>query len=150
MPAYAVDFDVKDCGVYCCVITEEMFGDYLFYSSSSYEPSIFVDNKLYTFTKAYQAGILTDEMLAELADSEQHADSRYPHNWGVTRYLKGDADGDGDVNVVDATCIQRYTVGILNDGDFFKPLADVDNDQDVNVIDSTVILRHVVGICEIK
>ena len=149
-PAYVVDFSVKDHGVYCCVILEELLGDYLLYSTSSYEPSIFVDNKLYTFTKAYQAGLLTDEMLRELVEADYQGgalgvgDCRI-----VTRNIKGDADGDGDVNIIDATIIQRYDAGIIGNNAFFKPLGDVDGDKDVNVIDATLIRRYEVGLYEI-
>ena len=147
-PAYAVDFYVKDYGIYCAVILEELLGDYLLYSTSSYEPSIFVNDKLYTFTKAYQAGILTEEMLAELVA----ADYRGGYYGGcriLTRNIKGDADGDGDVNIIDATYVQRYDVNIIGADAIYKPLADIDGDRAVDIIDATLIQRYDVGLYEI-
>lgn len=146
-PAYIVDFGVKGYGIYCEVITEEHFGDYLFWSSSSYEPSIFVDNQLYTLTQAYQLGVLTEEMLAELVEANYRGgdDYGYPSCW-IRRNIKGDADGDGDVSVIDATVIQRADARIIGEDDFYKPLGDVDGDGIANVIDATLIQRHNVGL----
>lgn len=145
-PAYIVDFNVEGYGVYLTVITEEKLGDYLFYSTSSYEPSIFVDDKLYTLTKAYKAGVLTDEMLAELAATDYMGGDPWNRCRIITRYIKGDADGDGEVNVIDATYVQRYDVNIIGENGLYKPLADVDGDSEVSVIDATLIQRYDVGL----
>lgn len=142
-PAYVVDYEVEGYGMYATVILDVRLGDYLFYSSSSYEPSIFADNKLTTLTQAYREGILTDEMLAELADSGYNYNS---HCRIITRYIPGDADGDGEVNIIDATTVQRYDVEMIGDYDLYKPLADVDGDSGVNIIDATLIQRYDVGI----
>lgn len=145
-PAYVVDYDVEGYGYYAMVVLEEYFGDYLLWSSSSYEPSIFADDQLYTFTKAYKAGVLTEEMLAELAEAEYKGRS-YGGKCGLlTRNIKGDADGSGDVDIIDATVIQRADARIIGDGDFYKPLGDVDGDGNANVIDATLIQRHNVGL----
>lgn len=148
-PAYVVDYSVKDYGYYGCVILEELLGDYLLYSTSSYEPSLFIDNKLYTFTKAYQAGLLTEEMLEELVEADyQGGASGLGGCRIITRNIKGDADGDGECSIIDATVIQRYEANIIT-GAFYKPLADVDGDNDVSVIDATLIQRHEAGMYDI-
>lgn len=54
------------------------------------------------------------------------------------KYNTGDVNHDGSVNVVDATCIQKYIVRINQDG-FYKELADVNNDGQINIHDSTII-----------
>ena len=146
-PAYVVDYDVEGYDIYLCVVTEQLFGDYLFYSPSSYEPAIFADDRLYSFTKAYQEGVLTDEMLRELIESDYKCGNRCRI---ITRNIKGDADGDGWIDVVDATVIQRYDADIITDADFYKPLGDVDGDRDVCVLDATLIQRYDVGLYEIK
>ncbi|MBK6088175.1 dockerin type I repeat-containing protein [Ruminococcus difficilis] len=149
-PAYVVDFGVKGYGIYCEVITEECFGDYLFWSASSYEPSIYVDNKLYTFTKAYQAGVLTQEMLQELLEANYRGGGYYGENsCRILPVIKGDADGDGDVSIIDATCVQRHEAGIATTS-FFQPLADVDGDSEVSVIDATLIQRSNAGLYTIE
>ena len=147
-PAYVADYEVEGYGHYACIILEELLGDYLLYSSSSYEPSIFIDNKLYTFTKAYQAGFLTEDMLAELVEADFKC-GQFDGCRIVTRYIKGDADGDGECNVIDATVIQRYDATIISEYELYKPLADVDGDSEVSVIDATLIQRYDVGLFEL-
>ena len=148
-PAYVVDYNVKYYGYYGCVILEELLGNYLLYSTSSYEPSLFVNDKLYTFTKAYQAGLLTEEMLEELVEADyQGGASGLGGCRIITRNIRGDADGDGECNIIDATVIQRYEANITT-GAFYKPLADVDGDNDISVIDATLVQRYEAGMYDI-
>ena len=58
--------------------------------------------------------------------------------------ILGDADGDGDVTILDATCIQRALVGSISDVD--SAAADVDGDGDVTILDATFIQRYLVGV----
>ena len=60
----------------------------------------------------------------------------------------GDADGDGEVTVNDATFIQRYLVGsdISIDPAVIERNCDVDGDGKVNVIDVTLIQRKLAGL----
>ena len=149
-PAYVVDYGVKGYGIYCEVITEEYFGDYLFWSASSYEPSVYIDNQLYTFSQAYQAGILTQEMLRELVDADYRGGGYYGENsCRVLPVIKGDADGDGVCNIIDATCVQRHEAGVTTTS-FFKPLADVNGDSEADIVDSTLIQRSEAGLYTIK
>ena len=149
-PAYVVDYNVQGTGVYCCVILEELLGDYLLYSTSSYEPSLFIDNKLCTFTKAYEAGLLTEAMLEELVEADYEGGAfGYGGCRIVTRNIKGDADGDGEVSVIDATVIQRHEASIAA-GAFYRPLADVDGDSEVSIIDATLIQRSEAGLYVIQ
>ena len=59
--------------------------------------------------------------------------------------IKGDADGDGEVTVLDATAIQRklaaYTATSFN-----ETAADADGDGRVTIIDATHIQRHIAGL----
>ena len=61
-------------------------------------------------------------------------------------FLKGDADIDGEVTVMDATYIQRSELGIKCPTIVVVDTADVDGDGDVSIIDATLIQRHLVGI----
>ena len=61
-------------------------------------------------------------------------------------YILGDADGDGDVTIIDATCIQRALVGIPVPSDYNEAAADVDGDEEITILDVTLIQRYLVGI----
>lgn len=61
------------------------------------------------------------------------------------KVLIGDADQNGDVNVFDATTIQRHLVGMIklsNDG---QAAADTDQSGEVTVYDATLIQRYAAG-----
>ncbi len=142
--AYAVHFYVRNLGYYTVMI-EERIGDWLLECSHP-EPFLFVNDRLYGFKEAYDEGLMTDDMLEELAGSSFKGDYVYPL---LTRYIKGDADGDGDVTIIDATCVQRNEAGIATTS-FFQPLADVDGDSEVSVIDATLIQRSNAGLYTIE
>lgn len=57
--------------------------------------------------------------------------------------MRGDADGDEDVNVTDVTMIRRYIIGI-NTPTLYEKAADVNGDG-IDVIDATLIRRYLVG-----
>ena len=58
----------------------------------------------------------------------------------------GDADGDGDVTILDATFIQRYAAGISLPKQLNELNADVDGDGSVTILDATLIQRFNAGI----
>ena len=60
--------------------------------------------------------------------------------------LLGDADGDGEVTILDATWIQRTLVDIGSSADFNEVAADVDGDGDMTILDATYIQRYLVGV----
>lgn len=55
-------------------------------------------------------------------------------------YVRGDADGDGEVMILDATAIQRK-LAELSVSSFNEKAADVDGDG-LNIIDATMIQRY--------
>ena len=59
--------------------------------------------------------------------------------------LLGDADGDGDVSIIDATVIQRVLADI-EVAVYIEEAADIDGDGDVSIIDVTWIKRWLAGI----
>ena len=59
--------------------------------------------------------------------------------------LLGDADGDGDVDIIDALQVARYDAG-LNPSPFDEANADVDCDSDIDIIDALQIARHDAGL----
>lgn len=56
--------------------------------------------------------------------------------------IVGDADGDGDVSVLDATVIQRHLANIDTNA-FNEATADADGDGSVTILDATAIQRHI-------
>ncbi len=58
--------------------------------------------------------------------------------------LLGDVDLDGAVELIDATWIQRYEIG-LSHPDFYEAAADVDGDGDICIVDATWLQRYDLG-----
>lgn len=61
-------------------------------------------------------------------------------------YILGDANGDGEVNIVDATAIQQYIAGLPVVDTFSINAADVDGDNTVTIVDATNIQRYLAGL----
>ncbi len=59
--------------------------------------------------------------------------------------ILGDANCDGEVNIKDATAIQKHIAILENLTDTGLILADVDVDADVNIKDATAIQKHIAG-----
>lgn len=57
-------------------------------------------------------------------------------------YIVGDADGDKEVSVMDATAIQRSLAQLITITGLARAAADVDVDADVSVLDATAIQRY--------
>jgi len=64
-------------------------------------------------------------------------------------YMRGDADGDGDITIVDVTFIQRYDLGIPLGNSINERNADADLDGSVTIVDATMIQRHLLGIIKL-
>ena len=60
--------------------------------------------------------------------------------------LVGDADGDGVVNIKDATLIQKHIASIQTINEYQLYFADTDCNEQVNVKDATVIQKFVAGL----
>lgn len=58
-----------------------------------------------------------------------------------TSYILGDVDGDDEVTIIDATCIQRKLASIPT-AKYIEEAADADEDGEVTIIDATCIQRH--------
>ena len=57
--------------------------------------------------------------------------------------MKGDADGDTNISVMDSTLVQRHCAKVANiTGQCFEN-ADVDGDGILSVMDATAIQRYV-------
>ena len=63
---------------------------------------------------------------------------------GASSMILGDADGDGEVCITDATSIQRDVAQIIRIEDSFRRSADVDSDGVISIMDATAIQRWLV------
>src|SRR5690349_12419511 len=61
----------------------------------------------------------------------------------------GDLNGDGKINVSDATATLRFAVGSLTPTDEQKRVGDLNKDNKINVLDATLMLRGVVGLIKL-
>jgi hypothetical protein len=66
-------------------------------------------------------------------------------NVEIPKGLLGDVNGDGLVNVIDATTIQKYIVNQTKLSSKGLILADVDGNGVVNIVDATSIQKHSIG-----
>ena len=122
-----------------------------FYTMSSYNKFITADNSDvdsgaeldYDLTKRVTDDEGNESIdysgLYDLEDISRKIDSFY----GVQ--LLGDADGDCDVTILDATAIQRMLASIPVEY-FDDVAADVDGDGDVTILDATYIQRFLAGL----
>ena len=62
------------------------------------------------------------------------------------QYETGDVNTDGQVNVVDATTIQKYLVSFETLTDYQLSLADVDENERVDIKDATYLQKKIAGL----
>ena len=60
--------------------------------------------------------------------------------------MKGDADKDGVLSVIDATTIQKFLASLYGEDKINKANADVDGDNVVSVIDATIIQKKLANV----
>ena len=63
----------------------------------------------------------------------------------AVKVLLGDADGDGEVTILDATTIQRRLAGLPTNA-YHEECSDADEDGEVSILDATAIQRHLAGL----
>ena len=122
-----------------------------FYTMSSYNKFITADNSDvdsgaeldYDLTKRVTDDEGNDSIdysgLYDLEDISRKIDMYYDVQ------LLGDADGDSDVTIIDATVIQRVLAELSVDS-YNEAAADTDGDGDVTIIDATFIQRFLAGL----
>lgn len=65
-------------------------------------------------------------------------------DYAVKAYY-GDANGDGIINISDATIIQKSIVGIVSQSEIQRINSDVNFDSNVTISDATIIQKYIVG-----
>ena len=101
---------------------------------------VYDGEKFYTIKEAWQEGVVSD-----LSEYEDFSEPLF-----VTKI--GDVNRDKEVNVKDATALQKVLAGIevtsleesyVNNGDFY--VRDFNGDKSINVKDATAIQKRVAG-----
>lgn len=64
----------------------------------------------------------------------------------IEKAYYGDVNCDGEINIADATAIQKAIVGIVNQSEIESINSDVNFDSDITVIDATTIQMYIVGL----
>jgi len=64
------------------------------------------------------------------------------YSWSFTTALPGDANGDGNVNALDITKVERIVAGL----DAEAPGADANQDGNINALDITKVERIIAGL----
>ncbi|WP_407382562.1 leucine-rich repeat protein [Ruminococcus sp.] len=77
--------------------------------------------------------------------AEQYAAEKGIDFLNIGPAILGDVDCDGEVNIIDATVLQRYLVNIRAKH-FNEAAADVDADGTITIVDVTFLSRSLVGI----
>ncbi|MBQ0098694.1 MAG: hypothetical protein KBS62_07190 [Oscillospiraceae bacterium] len=62
--------------------------------------------------------------------------------------ILGDADKDGTLSVIDATCIQKYLADLITESDIDLSVCDTDHDSTISVLDATRIQKFLAGLIE--
>ena len=89
-----------------------------------------IEHKFYTIVTDYAGNVEQKEPLAESTLTPEA--------------VKGDVNGDGDVDIADAVCIVNHVVGKATPS-FVAAAADVNGDGDVDIADAVRIVNLVVG-----
>lgn len=100
-------------------------------------------------SSGYRSGVWTD--IAEVTPTEPGTTvpestapiTTVPETEPQIRYLLGDADSDGKVNIKDATRIQKHAANMLTIVDVEYYAADADSNGKVNVRDATAVQKYV-------
>jgi len=67
---------------------------------------------------------------------------------GKPERKQGDADGNGEINYMDALLVLRHSVGLEELSDAAVDLCDVDKSGELNYMDALLILRYSVGLID--
>lgn len=104
--------------------------DYFDYTITGWSPDLAPATADASYTALYTRTLRTDE--------------------GAKSRLRGDANGDGRVNILDATTVQRYLAGLYDDPHGVINVLGVTSDKDyVTILDATRIQRYLAGFSNI-
>lgn len=64
----------------------------------------------------------------------------------IIKEILGDADDDGEVTIIDATCVQKFKAELIKEDEISMTKADIDKDGAVTVIDATCIQKTLASV----
>ncbi|MBQ8539303.1 MAG: starch-binding protein [Ruminococcus sp.] len=102
---------------------------------STYDTKIKTTTTLYDFIP-YKSGEYTLNVSSDDCNNE-YAEKTI--SFTVYDMIYGDADGNTDINIMDATIIQQYLANIIKEENIYTDMADCDGNTDVNIMDATRI-----------
>ncbi len=148
---YGFDWALVDASYGTCVATaiySQVVGGRLLYAPNTFQKPF-----------AFDIGIYDAEQDRFFDVAEIDFDD-YPDLYEVWQKLDlgdrtayeiyGDADGDMDVTILDATKIQRCVAGLDSKNSIVATGADADGDGEMTVLDATRIQRYKAGLCELS
>ena len=69
-------------------------------------------------------------------------------SWEEAPYTMGDVNGDGSIDVIDASLILRYAANLNTLTDTQKAAADVNGNNSIDVIDASMVLRYAANLID--
>lgn len=118
---------------------DEWYG-FLYGARLSGTPAVIVEHGFHTH-KPTAEWLYNDDNLKKLAEAEAAALAEY---YGLTK--RGDVNGDGVVDSLDAVEVLKYDAGLTELGEAQKVAADFNKDGEVDTLDAADILKHDAGL----
>lgn len=112
------------------------------FNTSSYIPQTIIVDR-YGVVRDHAVGGFSEEELREFI--EGWYETLLDEELGEPEIPLGDANGDGNVDAIDALLVLRFSMGIIQELPF-EFAADANNDGNVDTIDALLILRAAMGL----
>ncbi len=119
----------------------EKVGDWYIYSTQITAPDgiglyVYKDGVIYNAKTAYENGVISD--LTPF--------SQVTKEYAVYLWKAGDANGDGIINIKDATTVQKVVAGISAETVLYEQVMNINGDNVVNIKDATAIQKKIADI----
>ena len=112
---------------------------FIVFTFGAHDPGFFEDGAV-----AYIDG--TNIPVRERSSHEIVAVMRYDVDSDIGSYVKGDVNGDGEVDIIDYLSVKRHVLGTIVLKAAEQQRADVNGDGEIDVIDYTIVKRIALGI----
>lgn len=90
-----------------------------------------------------EAGTYTAK-ISSTDNNKEYAEATVSFNVGeFNGTLVGDADNNKEINVTDATLVQKYSVELADNSELYTVLSDCDSNDSINIKDATYIQKYI-------